>query len=131
MLLYIIVFDWTGLDLHMTVAKVVEKKLSGLRKGRVTRVNEVVAVVVCHIFEQARAAIGVEYLVAFECGTSTNVFLSQWITGIPNRNVFIPVERSNEIRLIHLRKVMWKLCGKLTLGFGEWLGCSCGSSRKR
>lgn len=61
----------------------------------------VVTVVVCDIFEQARAAIGIEYLVAFECGTSTNVFLSQWITGIPYRNVFIPdVERSNGIRFI-------------------------------
>jgi hypothetical protein len=109
--LYIIVFDWTGLDLHMTIANVVEKKLSGLRKGRVTRVDVVVAVVVCHIFEQARAAIGVEYLVAFECGASTNVLLTQWITGIPYRNVFLPVQRSNEISLIHLKKITGKLCG--------------------
>lgn len=95
-----IVFDWTGLDLHMSVANVVEKKLSGLRKGRVTRVDVVVAVVVCHIFEQARAAIGVEYLVAFECGASTNVLLTQWITGIPYRNVFLPVIERYQIKFV-------------------------------
>ncbi len=92
-------FDLLTLIIQMTVANVVEKKLGGLRKGRVPGVYVVVTVVVDHIFEQARAAIGIEYLVAFKCGASTNVLLGQWITGIPYANVFIP-ERSNEIRLI-------------------------------
>ena len=66
--------------LQVSVAKVVEQELSGLRKGRVARVNVVVAV---GVGRGVFLGVVTGMLVALEDGARADVFVGQWIAGIP------------------------------------------------